>query len=588
MFNPDYLTLVVYFALVLLVGAIFARFNRNLSDFVRGGARATWWLVGTSMVMSAISAFTFTGNGSAAFEAGPTIFLLGFANIGALACGAIFLARWSRQTRAYTLADVVRGRFGPAVEQFFIYLNLPIGVFNAAVQLWSLAIFVSAVFGLPLQPVIIAIGVITVIYTTAGGTWAMLANDLIQGLILFGMTLLIAVLALIKVGGIGAFFAFWHDPRFAADFAWVKPAGHFAGDRFSLKWLVVLFAMQFSGQVNLTSLGRYLSAKDGREAQRAALWAMVLMTVGNLVWFIPPMVARFLYSAEVAAAPLSDPAASAYAVAAKHVLPHGLTGVLIAAMFSATMSAMDAGLASQTGVLVNNVLPRFRQALGRGPLAAERQILYCRVVTVILGIVLTGLGLLLSTQHHFSLFDAYLLVASIIGLPMIVPFLAGLAIRRLHHRAFFIIFTTALLPALYSLWTEHRGAPAWSIQHRAFWVFAWGALGVVIAFLLRGKAPAAFVQAEAAFFRTLRTPVDFAREVGRDLDVEQASIMGRIVLVMGALLLLFLLVPNPPGLRLAVACLALGIGSAGGALLVLARSKRRDRAAAELATGSAR
>ena len=116
----EYITLAFYLVMLLVLGAVFSRFNRNLSDFVRGGAQGTWWLVGTSITVGGISAFTFTGNGSAAFEAGPSLLVIYAANLSGMALGGLFLGPWFRQTRAYTSADVVRGRFGTFVEQFSI------------------------------------------------------------------------------------------------------------------------------------------------------------------------------------------------------------------------------------------------------------------------------------------------------------------------------------------------------------------------------------------------------------------------------------------------------------------------------------
>ena len=56
----EYATLVIYLIMLLSLGAYFTWFNKNLSDFIRGGAQGTWWIVGMSMFVSAISAFTFT------------------------------------------------------------------------------------------------------------------------------------------------------------------------------------------------------------------------------------------------------------------------------------------------------------------------------------------------------------------------------------------------------------------------------------------------------------------------------------------------------------------------------------------------
>ena len=47
--------------------------------------------------MAGISAFTFTGNGSAAYDAGPTFLIIYLANILGYAIGAFYLARRYRQ-----------------------------------------------------------------------------------------------------------------------------------------------------------------------------------------------------------------------------------------------------------------------------------------------------------------------------------------------------------------------------------------------------------------------------------------------------------------------------------------------------------
>ena len=87
----EYITLGVYFVLLLLLGGIFAKLNTNLSDFVRGGGKGTWWILGSSMLMSGISAFTFTANGSAAFEAGWSFLVIYAANVAGYFGGWLFL-----------------------------------------------------------------------------------------------------------------------------------------------------------------------------------------------------------------------------------------------------------------------------------------------------------------------------------------------------------------------------------------------------------------------------------------------------------------------------------------------------------------
>ncbi len=225
----EYITLAIYLGILLMLGVVFSRFNKNLSDFVRGGAQGTWWMVGTSMLMSGISAFTFTGNASAAFEAGPSLLVIYIANCLGYVVGGLFLGRWLRQTRAYTTADVVRVRYGVPVEQFAAFTEVFLGPVGAAIQLYALSLFASTVLGLPLLPVLVTIGVIVIFYSTTGGKWAVMAADFVQALVMFSITLLVFVLSLRAIGGLGPFFNYFSDPHFAQDFRFFNDAGRFPG-----------------------------------------------------------------------------------------------------------------------------------------------------------------------------------------------------------------------------------------------------------------------------------------------------------------------------------------------------------------------
>jgi SSS family solute:Na+ symporter len=419
----EYITLGVYFCLLLVLGGVFARFTRNLSDFTRGGSRMTWWMVGTSLTMSGISAFTFTGNASAAFVAGPSLLVIYAANLLGFLLGGVVLARWYRNTRAYTGADVVRSRFGPAAEQFSVYSGLLIGPFSSAVQLWALAVFVSSVFGFSMTATIVVVGLITVLYSSGGGAWAVIATDFVQGVVLLAVTILVGVLAWHEIGGAAGFAARLADPELAGVFTWIKKPGAYPLDKYTWGWAAAVFALQFAGQVQLSSATRYLSAKDGREASRAAWLAFVLMAIGSLVWFLPPMVARLLYADQVLAMPVADPATTAYAVAARNLLPNGLMGVMIAAMFAATMSSMDTGLNGQTSIIVRNLLPRLRARFGWAPLRETTELRLCRGISVGLGVLIILAALLLAGQTRFVLFDAFLVLSSVIGGPLGLPLL---------------------------------------------------------------------------------------------------------------------------------------------------------------------
>jgi Na+/proline symporter len=581
----EYTTLGLYFVVLLVMGYSFSKLTLNMSDFVRGGARGTWWLVGSSMVMGGISAFTFTGNASAAFDAGPTFLIIYVANCVAYLIGWLFLAAWLRQSRAYTHADLLRARFGTAVEQFSAYSSVLLAPVGSAIQLWALATFSSAVFGFSLLTTIVVIGIVVVAYSTFGGRWAVMATDFVQGVVMMVITVLVAVLTYVKIGGLSEFLGYFSDPRFAEDFQLVKEPGQFSSDRFTMKWIIVVFFMTIYHQVSLVTASRYLTVKDGREARRASLFAFFLMAFGSVVWFFPAMAARFLYGDEILAQGLDAPSESAYAYIAMQLLPNGLLGVLIAAMFSATMSSMDSGLNVQVGIIVRNIVPRLRSAFGRSDELSDRaQMAICYASTLVLGILIIGIAILFSMQQEIILFDAYLLIASVIGIPLAFPLLVGLWIKRIPSWSFFVIFGACLLPSLLSVYDAQVNESPWTLQDRALWIFIAGFAATLLCIPFYRMASGSEKTRIDTFYKNIRTPVDFAKEIGQANDWVQARLIGRSTLVVGAGISLLLVLPNDGLARLCIFGVAAAV-AAIGALLILA-SRHREKVAAEEAGDS--
>lgn len=530
-------------------------------------------MVGTSMFMAGISAFTFTGNASAAFLAGPSLLVIYFANCIGLALCA-WIGPWFRQTRATTWADIMRDRFDVSVEQFSSIFALLIQPVSAATQLYALSVFASAILGMSTDMIIVVLGLIVVGYSTTGGRWAVMATDFVQGVILFVLTVLMCVLALRHIGGFSEFLGYFQRPEFKSDFQWVKAPGQFAGDKFTWKWMAMIFLLQLQGYINLGTAGRFLSVKNGSHARGAALWACLLMAVGTFVWFIPPMVARFLYASEIMALDVKEPATASYAFLAQKLLPNGMMGFMLAAMLAATMSSMDTGLNNTTGVIVNNILPRLRSRAGLPVLGGRAQVFSCRLATALLGLYILVIGLLLARQRELALFDAYLMISAVVGLPLGMPVLLGLWIRKLHWAAYYIIIGFAMLPSTYFVVQSTLGGQDWPIQDRLLWIYLFSAFGCLVSLPIWGRAGQAYRDRVSAFYQRMHTPVDYEREIGESTDRFQYLSIGGTTLVLGLLMSLFVLLPNPASARWQIVGVSGSITAVGLLFLGLARRFR--------------
>jgi len=580
----DYAVLVFYFGYMLAISWVFRRFVANVSDYFRGGGKALWWMVGGSAFMMSFSAWTLTGAASQAYGKGWPIITIYVANSLGFLVNALHFAPKFRQMRVVTGIEAVRLRFSKANEQVFTWLQLPLGTLQATLHLNAVAVFFSAVFGFDLSLTIVALGLMVLTIALLGGSWAVIAGDFIQMLILMPVCLTVTVLAVAHLGGWSGFLG--KIPATHLDF------GALWRSDFLGLWCVAMLLKQVVSTNNLLDANRYLSVKDSRHARWAGFLGSGLYLLGIVVWFVPPMAARALFPDLHGQFPnLEHPDEAAFIAITRAVAPVGMLGLLVSGIFAATMSAMDAGLNKSAGIFIKN----FYQPVLR-PGAADRHLLKAgKIVTLILGAVIILTALRMSQLKQLNLFLQMQRVSILIGVPITVPLILALLIRRTPAWSG---WSTVLVGFTGSVLIDRYLSPGWAAQFfgktapldpasQEYWRQGVQLLGNVAlgtgwflcTTLFWEKSPAAHRAQVEAFATRLDTPIDFAREEGAASanDSRQSAAVGWLCLTYGGFVLLLALIPNPWTGRLAF----LGCGGLVvfiGAILV--RSARRaDRAA---------
>jgi len=559
MLSPyDYLVIGFYFVFMAGVGWFFRHFSKNASDFFRGGGQMTWWLVGASAFMASFSAWTFTGAASIAYEFGAVILVIYLANAIGFFLNFTTFGPWFRQMRVITVMQAIRQRFGTGSEQFFTWLQLPIQILYAAIWLFGLAIFASSVFGMSLPVTIVATGLVVLLIATMGGSWAVVAGDFLQALILMPITVVVACFALVAVGGFGPFFQ-------------QLPPGHLdlLGSRYAeygLLWAVAMTLKQIVILNNMQDAARYLCVKDGQAARRAALLSTILFLVGPIIWFIPPMAARILHTDLAPLFPsLKNPAEGAYVAIAMKTMPAGLLGLLVTGIFSATMSSMDTGLNRNAGVFIKNVYqPLFR------PQAGERELLLAgKVTTVLFGIIVILTALVYSTWENVGLFKLMINFSALVSMPYSIPLFWCLLVRRTSPWA---AWSTVIVCLLVSLlvsagpgwaWVQ-AGAGASGLTPVLTWIREHDFVASMAANAILGsawflgscwfypRAPETYKKQSKQFFAEMHRPVDFAKEIGEGSDQRQARALATLCNAYGVFICLLVLIPNPLAGRLSI------------------------------------
>lgn len=552
----EYTVISSYLVLLVTISIVFKRLSSNHSDYFRSGCRGKWWLVGASCFMTAFSSWTFTGAAGAAFEAGWSALIIFLANTIAFLINAAFLAPWFRQLRAISPPQIIRDRFGERSRQFYAWIMVGTQTCFSSVHLYALAIFSSAVFGYQVNHIIIVLGAIVLFYSMVGGSWGVMASDFIQSSVLMPMTILIAILCLVKLGGIDGFLSALRGKDFSSDYSMFKTTEQAVkfGYKYTVFWAVVMLVKNVTAFNSLTNAQRFFSVKDGREARKAALFTAVLMFIGSLIWFIPPMTARLLYADAVNAVNITKPAEASYAVCSMQLLPVGMTGLMVVAIFAATTSSMDSGLNRNAAVFTNDIYPAVTRMLGLKPTTDGRKLLFIgRIFTIFIGCCVISLAYYLSVRGKTGVFQYMLNIGGMLMVPMMIPMLLGLFFRRVPHWscvfATVCAFSTSAIGALsgseyaviqkFSILQEH-----WTWQTITMTNMVTATTAFLITGLFWSKATSAYRQQVKEFFTKMHTPIDFEKEVGESYDTKQYLMTGTICSVIALAICLLLFVKN--------------------------------------------
>lgn len=586
--NYDYLVIAGYFALILGIGVIFKKMAaKSTSDYFRGGGRMLWWMVGSTAFMMQFSAWTFTGAAGKAFTDGFAVSLVFFANAFSYFCGWAYFAHRFRQMRVDTPTEAIGRRFGDGNETFFSCALIVFTILNAGIWLNALGIFSSAVFEQNVNLTIIVIGMAVIFISVLAGAWGVVASDFVQTLTVAVVSVACAVVALVKVGG---------PVNLVQDF----PVDFVMGPNMNYGLLLVgtfvfFLAKQLITIMNMHDSFRFLNAKDSKNARKAALLAMGLMAVGSVIWFIPPWASAILYPDAADAYPeLGSKAADAvYLVFARNAMPVGTVGLLLAGLFAATMSSMDSALNKNSGIFVRSLYQPYLDK--RNKTVSDATLLtISKGLSLFSGILVIILAIYFGSLKELSLFDLMMSLSAMIQVPILIPLLLGLLVKKTPGWAPWVtvllglgvsafvkyVFTPQVFADLIGLdpFTKREATDMGLILTIGGQVFITGGFFCLTSLFYQERADK-YVAQRQHFFEDLETPViaDFEQD---SYDQQQRNKLGAIVSFMGLGLLVMTLIPNPMWGRLTFLACAAALFLIGFLLRKSAKSNFRTPATA--------
>jgi sodium/proline symporter len=331
-------TVGLYLAAMLAVGIWATRRNRDDADFYLGGRALGPWISALSAAASSSSAWTLLGVSGKAYAIGLGAVWLLPACLGGFALNWFVVAprlrREGVRTGALTLTEYLACDAPPRWRR-------ALTVLSSLLILGSLLVYLAAQFqaagktfaelaGFDFRSAVLVGGGVVLLYTLAGGFWAVAVTDVIQGLVMAAACVMLPAAGLVLAGGPAGM---WEGLRAAG---LLDLRGGAAGAAF-LGLLFGFFGigLGYPGQPHVVN--RFLAVRSDADVRRARTislaWAALVYS-GMLVagW-----------CARAALAPQADPEGALLALA-DAALPAVAAGVAVAAILSAIMSTADSQL----------------------------------------------------------------------------------------------------------------------------------------------------------------------------------------------------------------------------------------------------
>jgi Na+/proline symporter len=229
---------------------------------------------------------------------------------------------------------------------------------------------------------------------------------------------------------------------------------------------------------------------------------------GSAIWFVPPLAMRVLHPDLSTVWPgLANPEESSYALAALTLLPSGLVGVMMAAMFSATMSSISGLLNVHASIISKDIFPTlFPSRAGEAEKLAVGW-----GATFGVGLILIAVALVMAASR-LSVFSVLVQFNTVMSLAYGPPALLGLVVRRTPRWSGLLSFACGLVIGSYATFVAGAGLVANVL------LVVPASVAVFLLSRTWAVADAAHAARHDAFFRRLDTPVDVEREIGAGPD----------------------------------------------------------------------
>ncbi len=417
---------VLVIAITLVITYLAARRTQSAADFYVAGGKITGVQNGFAIAGDFMSAATLLGTTAMIYTSGFDAAIYLVSSPLAFVIFLFLMTDKLRELGRFTFVDILATRLKERpIRMFAAFTALVSALMYLMVQVVGAGALIQILFGIDYSVAVVIVSVLMVTYVTVGGMLATTWVQITKAILLLGGISMLAVLTMAQFG-----FDFGRMYDIAAVKNGVKDGSG------AINWLLTPGGLNLDTLASL-SLGlglvfglvgsphllmRFFTVPDARAARTSAAVAMTCVVFVNLIIFFVVGVATVaLLKGDPAFVDAHGVVAGGANMVAVHLARvvggEAFYGVMAAIAF-ATILAVVAGLTLASASAVSHDL--YAGALRKGRTTEAQELRVSRLTTVVIGIVVIGLGLAFEGQNVAYLVSLALAVAASTNFPMLI------------------------------------------------------------------------------------------------------------------------------------------------------------------------
>lgn len=523
----DYIIIITYMVLMAGIGIFLGKYIKNIGDYFKGGSGVSWVAGGISNFMTKFSTFVFVAYAGIAYSDGLVAITVMWSTVLPSLFAVLIYAKLWKRAGIISPVEFLETRYNAPIRQIFSWSGVLLKLLDDMIKLYSIGIFVTAASGIPFPTAVLFCGLVVAVYTVVGGFLAVIVTDVVQFVILFLATFILLPLAYNAAGGF-------------ANMQKVMPdnMNFFNGHRGTLSFLAMYYltiVIKYLG--NWTFIQRFYSAKTESDGKKIGLLTAGLFLVFPVIFLFPSVAARVIIP------DLQNPE-MAYVSLCLKLLPAGIMGLMIAAMFASTMSVLSAEFNVTASVLTRDIYQR----LFRKNAPPKETLWVARIMTLGVGLIVSFGALYVDRLGGAFQVNQYL--SGIFSIPMIIPVIMGVLFWKPQPWG---AIASMVVGITIGAVLNANSAVNWQT---ATFIEVSACVAVFLGSGFFTSSNKAYNEKVAAFFKKLATPAPANLEPANDIESGLMSLYALAFAVTGSLFI----VTSIPSIGTQSGKLALGCG----------------------------